>query len=430
MLGIPAWSGATGRARPRLRGGALILGGAHGSLAVARSLGRRGVPVWHATDDHPIPRFSRYVRRAFTWPGPDDPDAAGWLVDLSATHGLEDWMLVPGGDGEVRFIARHHQFLAPAFRLVTPAWDVAERALDKRLTRRHAASVGVVSPWSLHPRDRTDILRADIPCPVILKPMTRTRRNAFTEAKAWRADDLPALLARYDEAARLVDPRTIGIQEYIPGGGEAQFSYAGVWSDGEAVASLVARRSRQYPIDFGFTSTFVETVSGPEVEAQSQAFLAALAFSGLVEMEYKHDSRSGQYKLLDVNMRPWTWIGLGAAAGVDFPYIQWRLAQGLPVEPCVGLTGVSWAYAPRDAVAVIKEVTSGRRPLRTLREASRRASTHATFALDDPLPGIIDLPLVAKRVVARSLGLRRDEAPGGKPLAALQGDVADGGRGW
>jgi predicted ATP-grasp superfamily ATP-dependent carboligase len=43
---------------------ALIVGGAHVSIAVARSLGRRGIPVWLLAN-HPIPSYSRYVKRSF-----------------------------------------------------------------------------------------------------------------------------------------------------------------------------------------------------------------------------------------------------------------------------------------------------------------------------------------------------------------------------
>src|SRR5207302_4833666 len=132
-------------------------------------------------------------------------------------------------------------------------------------------------------------------------PTVREQRNAFTRAKAWRVDDRSALLARYQEAAALVGERAIVLQELIPGGGSTQFSYAGVWHRGSPVASLVARRTRQYPIDFGYTSTFVETVHRPEVEDAACRFLRSLDFTGLVEVEFKYDARDGRYKILDVN---------------------------------------------------------------------------------------------------------------------------------
>src|SRR5258708_8313417 len=88
----PARTGVTNIAGP----GALILGGAHGSLAVARSLGRRGIPVWFVTHDHPITRYSRYTTHSLTWPGPDEKGAAEWLVDLPPRHRLDLLVLSPG----------------------------------------------------------------------------------------------------------------------------------------------------------------------------------------------------------------------------------------------------------------------------------------------------------------------------------------------
>ena len=54
------------------------------------------------------------------------------------------------------------------------------------------------------------------------------------------------------------------VQELIPGGGEAQFSYAALARTG-AAGGVTARRTRQYPPDFGRASTCVETVDCPEI---------------------------------------------------------------------------------------------------------------------------------------------------------------------
>jgi D-aspartate ligase len=92
--------------------GAVILGGAIGSLAVARSLGRRGIPVWFVGHDHPITRYSRYTTRSIAWDGPDHDGAAPWLIELAKQNGLERWVLFAGADPEVRLVARHHSELA------------------------------------------------------------------------------------------------------------------------------------------------------------------------------------------------------------------------------------------------------------------------------------------------------------------------------
>src|SRR5207245_5409883 len=95
----------------------------------------------------------------------------------------------------------------------------------------------------------------------IIKPSSHEQFNKFTAAKAWPADDLQTLTARYDEATAFLPSQMLMIQEIIPGGGETQFSYAAICLEGRPLASLVARRSRQIPMDFGRASTFVETRS-------------------------------------------------------------------------------------------------------------------------------------------------------------------------
>ena len=53
----------------------------------------------------------------------------------------------------------------------------------------------------------------------------------------------------------------------------------------------------------------------------------------MVEVEFKYDSRDGQYKLLDVNLRPWGWHTLGTACGLDFSYIHYKDILGDAPEP-------------------------------------------------------------------------------------------------
>jgi predicted ATP-grasp superfamily ATP-dependent carboligase len=383
--------------------GALILGGAHGSLEIARSLGRRGIPVWLVTSDNPLPTLSRYVARNFSWPGPDWCGAVNYLAELAERHGLKGWVLFAGGDAEVQFIAQNHKALGALFTLTTPAWDTTRFAIDKRAMNARAAELGLAAPRSHYPRSRDDLANLNLRFPVVIKPSTCEARSAFGKAKAWRADDAETLLARYDKVEAVAGADRIMVQELIPGDGRTQFSYAAVWQDGTPVGSLVAQRCRQYPVDFGFTSTFVETIAQGDIEDAACRFLTSLDYSGLVEIEFKYDARDGAYKMLDVNTRTWTWISLGAAAGVDFAALAWRLARGERVEPVTGKTGVTWRYLSRDLVAATQEMLVGADGPVDGPALLRGTAASAVFAWDDPLPALLDLPLVAARVARRRL---------------------------
>ncbi|MEJ0014016.1 MAG: ATP-grasp domain-containing protein [Bauldia sp.] len=386
--------------------GALIIGGAHGSLAIARSLGERGIPVWVATGGHPVVRFSRFRAKTVAWSS-DEPDAVAKLIAIARTNKLENWVLFAGGDAEVKLVAEHHDELAAVFRLTTPPWETTRWAHDKRLTYERAATVGVDAPRSFYPKDRDDVAAQDFAYPVILKPTSRDTTNAFTLAKVWRAGDRAALLALYDRAVAMVGAPAVVLQELIPGDGMHQFSYAALWDRGAPVASLVARRTRQYPVDFGYTSTCVETVDRPEVEAAAVKFLKSLDYSGLVEVEFKYDDRDRRYKILDVNPRAWSWTALGAAAGVDFPYLAWRLAVGEPLLPLVrARPGVVWMHLSRDIVAAAQEWARGNLSIRDYLSVFRKPIVFAAFSGNDPLPAIADLPLVLWRYLSRRLPAR------------------------
>jgi D-aspartate ligase len=402
------------------RKGAIVLGGAHGSLEIARSLGRRGIPVWLITADNPLPGLSRYVERRLSWPGPRGDGAARFLIELADRHSLNGWVLFAGSDEDLRFVAQNHANLGKFYTLTTPIWDTARWAYDKRRMNARATELGIALPRTCYPQTRDDLTELAISFPVILKPTVRESRNSFVDAKAWRIDDRRALFARYDEAKALVGVDSIMIQELIPGDGATQFSYAAIWDRGRPVGSLVARRRRQYPIEFGFTSTLVETIHLPEVEAAASRFLNSLDFSGLVEIEFKYDARDRAYKILDVNARAWTWIGLGAAAGVDFAGLQWRLAAGETIAPIVARSGVRWRYLSRDLAASFAELMAGGLSPKTYLRSLWRSSASAVFAWDDPLPALLDLPLSAVRIATRRLIRRSRDSAAGLQSAKLQ----------
>jgi len=248
--------------------GALILGADYKSLGIVRSLGRHGIPTCVMCDEHALASYSRYCERSFAWPAAPERDQVALLLDLARDQGLEGWTLFPDGDETAALIARNRDALSERYVLsILVDWERLRWAYDKRLTYALAARLGVDHPLTRYPRDRDDVLAFDGPFPAILKPAIRPVLNEFTAAKAWRADDAASLAARYDEARMLLDPSLIMLQSLVHGDGSSQLSFAALCRDGRPVAWLTARRARQWPMDFGRASTYVETIDAPDVEA-------------------------------------------------------------------------------------------------------------------------------------------------------------------
>lgn len=372
------------------------MGADYRGLGVVRSLGRRGIPVWLIKQGgHLVAAASRYVRRRISWPEGNDSRKIDFLLEFGAAHHLKGWMLFPTDDYTVSLISRHHEALARQYQLTVSPWEKLRWACDKRLLHQLARRVMVHQPWTVWPSTREELAAIDCPFPVILKPAVRLKPNSLAIPKAWRAEDRKSLLARYDEASALVSPENLMVQEIVPGGGEAQFSYAALCRDGSSLASIVARRTRQFPADFGQFSTFVETVENREVIESAERLLAATCFTGLVEVEFKRDPRDGQLKVFDINPRVWGWHTLCRRAGVDFPYLLWLLLRDEPVPEQSGRAGESWMHLSADLRVAVGEILRGRLSLGAYMRSLSGPRESAIFAWDDPMPGLLDLPLFA-----------------------------------
>lgn len=381
--------------------GAVILGGAHGTLALARSLGALGVPVTLVSNDTPLPGWSRHVSRKFSWPGPDSAEAASYLLDLAANHGLAGSLLVAGGDAEVQMVSRSLDALSAVYRVSLPAWEQLQWVCEKPLLYRRAAELGLAVPQTYALASVEEAERAEMHFPVVLKPNMGGGDSALARAKVVRADDKATFLAAFEIAAHEIGAANVVVQQMIPGGGKAQFSYAALWHNGEPVAEFTARRLRQYPVEFGYTSTFVEVVQQPEAVAVSRRLLSSVSHHGLVEIEFKHDARDGALKLLDVNPRPWSWFGLAGAAGLDLGAMLWATASGVDTATGAAQIGTAWMYLARDLVAAVQLMARGELSFRDYVTSFRAVKAWATFASNDPGPSLLDLPLTAWRVLTR-----------------------------
>jgi len=211
------------------------------------------------------------------------------------------------------------------------------------------------------------------------------------------------LLAKYDEACRLLPQNLLMIQELVPGGGECQFSYAVVCKEGKPLATLTARRTRQYPMDFGRASTFVETVKEDGIAEPAERFLEAIRYTGIAELEFKKDPRTGEFKLLDINPRVWGWYSLCDEAGVNLAHLLWLVFQGEPLPQVRAHTGVRWFRMSTDVLAVAGEITAGRMGVGEYLRSLRGPRASAIHAKDDLVPGLMEIPLLSRLAGQRLL---------------------------
>lgn len=397
------------------RVGAIVIGGEHPGLGIARSLGRKGIPVWVIDDQHSISQFSKYVKRVVRVKDLlDEENAVESVLEVGQRYGLRGWVLFPTRDETVAAFSRHKDRLAEFFRVTTADWNTVKWAWDKKNTYDLAAELGIPVPQTFNPRTEAELDDLCSRLPLALKPAVKENFFYATGAKAWRAETPGQLREIFGKAIRQIRPEEILIQEIIPGDGQRQYSYCAFFRDGEGHSTLVARRLRQHPREFGRAATYVETVECPEVEELSERFLKAIDYYGLVEVEFKQDPRDGRFKLLDVNARTWGFHSISGPAGVDFPYLLYADQLGKPYGRSRAKTEVGWLRMITDVPTVVLDVCAGELTLRAYGQSLTRTRSESVFCLQDPLPSVAEvmmLPYLAtKKYFVKSRRKSDDQA--------------------
>ena len=392
----PVRPALTGRgSRDTARVGAVVLGGDYQGLGIVRSLGRRGIPVCVIDDEPSVARHSRFASFSLRVPRlRNEEEVVKCLLDVGERIGLEGWVLYPTRDEIVAAISRRRAELEAFFRVPTPSWESVQWAWDKRLTYQLAGELGLSHPRTWRFDDAAELAAVALELPLVIKPAIKEHFIYATNEKAWAADTPDRLDMLFRSAAEIVPAEEVMVQELVPGDGSSQFSYCGFFKDGRSVATMLVRRWRQRPLDFGRSSTFVETVELPEVEELAHHFLTRIDYYGLVEIEFKLDERDGEYKLLDVNPRTWGYHSLGLRAGADFPLLLFRDQLGETVEPVRAAAGVKWIRLSTDLPTAVPELLAGRLGWREYFRSLASADVEGLFDRDDPFPAFAEFALL------------------------------------
>lgn len=375
--------------------GALILGGDFHGLAIARSLGRRGIPICIVDDEYSIARFSRYTTKHIRVATlRKERETIDTLLDLGKRENLQGWVLYPTRDELVAAFSRHRAELSEVFRVPTPDWEIAKWAWNKWNTYQLAEKLGLPIPNTWCPKTLEDLDKIDTPFPVGVKPAVKEDFFYATKAKAWRANNRDELRTFFRQATEHSGPNEVLIQEIIPGDGACQFSSCMFYKDGKAIGSMEAQRWRQHPPEFGRAATYVQTIERPELETMSLKFLDAINYYGLAEVEYKQDPRDGKLKLLDVNIRTWGFHALGGPAGVDFCYMLFADQIGIPISESRGKAGMGWMRMVTDIPCSFLGLTSGHLKWGSYTDSLKNMAIESVFSREDIMPSLAEIAML------------------------------------
>jgi predicted ATP-grasp superfamily ATP-dependent carboligase len=395
------------------------------ALAVARSLGQRGIRVALADSARTAKGlFSRHCADRAWYPSPAHGvrpfhDALFGIVDR-----LKPTVLMPMTERTILALLADRAAIESRVPVVTlPSTQSLRLVFDKSQTVRLATSLEVPVPKTFVVTDVRDLprLREQMSFPVVIKPRT---------SEVWTVDDR---IVSSGAVEYCFDPRDLEatlasvhrrapfplIQEFIPGDG---YGVSVLCRRGRIKALFAHRRLRMVK-PTGSGSSLRESVEPPPrmVDAATR-LLEALAWNGVAMVEFKLDQRDGTPKLMEINGRFWNSLPLATAAGVDFPFLLYTMATEGDAPDCFDYrVGVKSRWLVADARHLIGVMRG--RPAGWVGDFPSRRQTLAGFvkfvdrdlyydelSLSDPKPFLAELVDVMVRQLPQSI-FRRRPAP-------------------
>jgi predicted ATP-grasp superfamily ATP-dependent carboligase len=301
-------------------------------LTIARSLGRRGIPVVavHDVDREPC-LLSRYVRPVVLPPVYKDEKAwIDFLVDEGRRLAPRKAVIFAAADEHWLLMVRHREVLAEYFHFPLPWNGPLERWPTKSFQYEEAERLGIPYPRTARPRTvdelRSAALSFEFPC--LVKPTLSARWIRQYGEKLAFVRSAEALLARGADA--LERGIEFVVQEYIPGPDNNVFNCE-FYLDrkSEVLAGMVRRKMRQFAPRFG-SSCLSMSIDDPEVAELGLRMLKPMGYHGIGGVEFKRDARTGQLKLIEINVRTGLMGAVAVNSGVDLPCVAYCDLLGLP----------------------------------------------------------------------------------------------------
>jgi len=368
------------------------------ALTLTRALGRENIDVVRVHPnmlDDSI--SSRYCKAIEVCPDLYASEYAltTYLIKLGEKY-PGDKVLIPASDDCSNYLAKHADALSETFTLLNPSATTMDRMKNKRLQYELAEEAGVPFPQTVLPSNYADLEKAAEKLdgfPYIIKPLVaqKWRLRKFDHVangkKAITVHSREELLTEYSRIAEYDDD--VMIQEVIPGDDEHLVTFLGYCSDEhKPLAYCIRSKLRQIPLDFGYCTATV-SCHNDEVERYARRLLAKSAYTGIVGIEFKFDSTSKQYKLIEINTRPVNTTGLSIGCGVNLPLIAYLDAIGEKQDPVTDWQdGVTWIWLSMDMSAARQLRKLGKTSYLQWLRSIRGKRVHAIFAADDLRPCI------------------------------------------
>jgi predicted ATP-grasp superfamily ATP-dependent carboligase len=365
----------------------VIFRGGNGAIAVARTLGRLGIPVYLITArGASLVEHSRYWTKRFWWDfSVPTEDSVQFLLGVADRIGTRP-ILLTLSDWAAIFIEDNAQALKERFIIPQGPNPTIRKLANKWDMFALAKMCGIPTPETTYPSSRDEVLTflEGARFPIVMKAADPSARYVPEKRIV---HDARELLEKYDRDAALGGSNLI-LQEYIPGDAESVWmcnAYFGKGSECRAV--FTGKKLRQ--VDETGIASLAVCLPNETVAQQTRRFMQAVGYEGAVGIGYRYDLRDGLYKLLDVNARLSGVFRLFRCTnGMDIVRICYLDLTGQPVPQSAPEIGRKWMLE-EDVFAARACARQGKLTFKQWLASMRGVKETQWFAFDDPWPGFV-----------------------------------------
>ena len=360
-------------------------------LSVIRGLGRNNIPVVAVDyqEEGTYGFHSKYVSEKLIAPHyrKNTKEYIQFLIDYAKSQDHKP-VLFPCADPYVEVVDAHLDELKKYYLINQEKQGLFTDLMDKNTLHDIALEHGVKVPETIRIDEEDFLVKvqklAGYPC--IVKPSDSPAFVDVFRKKMFKVHNVSEL----EEAIKKAKEHQLEVfvQRIIPGFDDHMYTFDCYLNQNSKVTHyMTCNKNRQYPINFG-ASVYTKQLHVPELYTIGAPFLEAVGFKGFAEIEFKKDAETGEYYLIEINVRTTNLNALLEKVGLNFPYIAYRELIGQPTENqfIEYSTHRTFVYAFEDVLAIKGYLKTKQLTGWSVFKSLFRKKAYAIWALDDTKP--------------------------------------------
>ncbi len=376
-------------------------------LSIIRSLGKEGVytVAFDYSSEGSYGAKSKYLAEQIICPHyqKEEEELVEFLIDYAKDEDYKP-VLYPTADPYAEFIDANLVKLREYYHIWMTEPGLWTKIMDKQGIFDLAVEHGMPVPETLKPTDDDfmDEVEIKLGFPCIIKPVDSTAFVDKFKKKLFECHDMQELIERLSQVEEA--GLEVVVQRIIPGFDDHMYTFDAYMNQNSEVTHwTTCQKHRQFPINYG-ASAYTEQRDVPELYDMSADFFKAIEYKGFGEIEYKKDSETGKFYLIEINARTTNFDALLTKIGINFPYVAYRDIIGDPLPKMTKPldTGVYFRYFQEDFLAIREYIRTGQLDRgEVIKSLAFKKKAPAIWSWDDPKPGLSYSKDILKKAIDR-----------------------------